>query len=128
MGIHALTLRYLRPEREAFADYDDSELARYCFKSKTTNQPAPPTETELALQEQQLKLAEFQLTELERQSELQQEFAGQIEPLLEQQAADAAFAREQAERLEREDGRRVSLGLADTNDRGHAGLGLAKAA
>ncbi len=64
----------------------------------TTNVP-PPTETELALQERQLELAEFQLTELQRQSALQQEFAEGIGPLLETQAAEAERALEERERL-----------------------------
>ncbi len=101
MSIRALILRYHHPERETFGNYDDSELVRYCFKTSTTNTTVlePPSETELALQEQQLKLAEFQLTELQRQSTLQQEFAGQIEPLLEQQTADSEAARAERERL-----------------------------
>ncbi len=49
MSIHALIVRYHHPEREAFADYDDSELARYCFKTEVTTSVPEPTATELAL-------------------------------------------------------------------------------
>ncbi len=68
------------------------------MSTKVTTEVPPPTETELALQEQQLKLAEFQLTELQRQSELQQEFASQIQPLLDIQAEDAQLALEDLRR------------------------------
>ena len=69
------------------------------MSSKTTVQPTPPSEEERALQAQQLKLAEFQLEELQRQSTLQQEFAGQIQPLLDIQAEEAQRALEQAEKF-----------------------------
>jgi len=67
--------------------------------SKTTVTPAAPTAEETALQQKQLELASFQLTELQKQSELQAQFAGDIGPLLEQQAADAELARERSEKL-----------------------------
>ncbi|MCH9050210.1 MAG: hypothetical protein IIA72_03920 [Proteobacteria bacterium] len=67
--------------------------------SKTTVTPAAPTAEETALQQKQLELATFQLTELQKQSELQAQFAGDIGPLLEQQAADAELARERSDAL-----------------------------
>jgi hypothetical protein len=69
------------------------------MSSKTTVQPSAPTAEETALQGKQLELATFQLEELRRQSTLQQEFAADIGPLLEQQAADAQLARERGEAL-----------------------------
>lgn len=69
------------------------------MSSKTTVQPSAPTAEETALQSKQLELASFQLTELQRQSQLQQQFAGDIGPLLEQQAADAQLARERGDVL-----------------------------
>ena len=69
------------------------------MSSKTTVTPAAPSAEETALQQKQLELATFQLTELQRQSELQQQFAGDIGPLLEQQAADAELARERSDAL-----------------------------
>ncbi len=67
--------------------------------SKTTVQPSQPTAEETALTQKQVELATFQLEELQRQSALQQEFAGDIGPLLEQQTADAALARERSDAL-----------------------------
>ncbi len=67
--------------------------------SKTTVQPSEPSAEERALQGKQLELATFQLEELRRQSTLQQEFAADIGPLLEQQTADAQLARERSEQL-----------------------------
>ena len=67
--------------------------------SKTTTTVDPPSEEEKALQQKQLELADFQLEELRRQSELQQQFAADIGPLLEQQTADAELARERGEAL-----------------------------
>ena len=69
------------------------------MSSKTTTQPSPPSAEETALQQKQLELATFQLEELRRQSTLQQEFAADIGPLLEQQTADAQLARERNEAL-----------------------------
>jgi hypothetical protein len=69
------------------------------MSSKTTVQPSAPTAEEAALQQKQLELATFQLEELRRQSTLQQEFAADIGPLLEQQTADAQLARERGEAL-----------------------------
>ena len=69
------------------------------MSSKTTVKPAPPSEEERALQVKQLELAEFQLEELQRQSTLQQEFAGQIQPLLDIQAEQAEQALAQAEKF-----------------------------
>ena len=120
MGIHALTLRYLHPERDDFAGIDDSQLARYCFKSSTTVQPSEPSENELALQAKQLELAEFQLTELQRQSELQQEFAGQIEPFLELQAQEAEAALAERERLAPIQEELLNLALEDLRRGGAA--------
>ncbi len=67
--------------------------------SKTTVKPADPSPEERALQSKQLELATVQLEELQKQSELQAQFAGDIGPLLEQQAADAEQARERSEKL-----------------------------
>ena len=67
--------------------------------SKTTVTPAAPTAEERALQSKQLELATFQLEKLQKQSELQAQFAGDIGPLLEQQAADAELARERINAL-----------------------------
>ncbi len=67
--------------------------------SKTTVSPSEPSAEERALQGKQLELATFQLDELRRQSTLQQEFAADIGPLLEQQTADAQLARERSEKL-----------------------------
>ena len=69
------------------------------MSSKTTVQPSAPSAEERALQGKQLELATFQLEELRRQSTLQQEFAADIGPLLEQQTADAQLARERGEAL-----------------------------
>ena len=102
MSIRALTLRYHRLDQpDQWGDRDDSELVRYCFKTSTTTtvQAAPASAAEIALQERQLELADFQLTELRRQSDLQAEFAGQIEPFLEIQAEEAAAAKAERERL-----------------------------
>ena len=65
------------------------------MSTKVSNSVPPPTETEVALQEQQLELATFQLSELQKQSELQEQFAEQLGPALEQQQLDADAAREQ---------------------------------
>lgn len=98
--MRALFLRYHHPERDAFPGIEDSELVRYCFlTSTTTTQPAPASAAELALQDRQLQLADFQLTELRRQSELQTQFAGQIDPLLALLAEDAQGALDERERL-----------------------------
>ena len=67
--------------------------------TKTTVKPADPSPEERALQQKQLELATFQLEELQKQSALQEQFAGDIGPLLEQQAADAKLARERSEKL-----------------------------
>ncbi len=69
------------------------------MSSSTTVTPSPPSAEEKALQGKQLELATFQLEELRRQSTLQQEFAADIGPLLEQQTADAQLARERSEQL-----------------------------
>ncbi len=69
------------------------------MSSKTTVTPAPPSAEETALQQKQLELATFQLEELQKQSALQEQFAGDIGPLLEQQAADAQLARERGDAL-----------------------------
>lgn len=69
------------------------------MSSKTTVQPSAPSAEETALQQKQLELATFQLDELRNQSELQQQFAADIGPLLEQQTADADLARERSEKL-----------------------------
>ncbi len=69
------------------------------MSSKTTVKPADPSPEERALQTKQLELATFQLEELQKQSELQAQFAGDIGPLLEQQAADAQQARERGDAL-----------------------------
>ncbi len=58
------------------------------MSSKTTVKPADPSPEERALQAKQLELATFQLEELRKQSDLQAQFAGDIGPLLEQQAAN----------------------------------------
>ncbi len=69
--------------------------------SKTTTivQPAPASAEEIALQQKQLELATFQLSELQRQSELQASFVSSLDPLIRQQAADADRARERADAL-----------------------------
>ena len=69
------------------------------MSSKTEVKPADPSPEERALQAKQLELATFQLEELQKQSTLQEQFAGDIGPLLEQQAADAEQARERSEKL-----------------------------
>ena len=68
-------------------------------KTKTVVQPSPVTAEETALQQKQLELATFQLTELQKQSTLQEQFVSDIGPLLEQQTADAELARERSEKL-----------------------------
>ncbi len=95
MGLRALFLRHHHPEREIFPDVDDHELVRFCFKTKTTTNVPPPTATELALQDKQLELATFQLTQLQTQADLQAQFAEQLGPALEQQQLDADAARDQ---------------------------------
>ena len=67
--------------------------------SKTETKVAEPSPEERALQSKQLELATFQLQELQKQSTLQAQFAGDIGPLLEQQAADAEQARERSDAL-----------------------------
>ena len=69
------------------------------MSSKTTVTPSAPTAEETALQQKQLELATFQLTELQKQSTLQEQFVSDIGPLLEQQTADAELARERSEKL-----------------------------
>ncbi len=69
------------------------------MSSKTTVKPADPSPEERALQTKQLELATFQLSELQKQSALQEQFASDIGPLLEQQAADAQQARERGDAL-----------------------------
>ncbi len=121
MSIRALFLRcHHLNQPEQWAGRDDSELVRYCFKTSVTNTVPEPTATELALQEKQLELAEFQLTELRRQSTLQQEFAEDIGPLLEQQTADAQAARERAERLDPIQDELLNLALEDLRRGGEA--------
>lgn len=90
------------------------------FKTTVESNVPPPTATELALQEQQLALAEFQLTELQRQSQFQQDFAEGLGPLLEQQTADAQAARERAERLDPIQEELLQLSLEDLRRGGAA--------
>ena len=67
--------------------------------NRTTVTPSAPTAEETALQQKQLELATFQLEELQKQSALQEQFASDIGPLLEQQTADAEVARERSDAL-----------------------------
>ncbi len=61
-------------------------------KTTTIIQPAPASAEEIALQAKQLELATFQLSELQRQSELQASFVSSLSPLIKQQEADAERA------------------------------------
>ncbi len=90
------------------------------MSTKVSNSVPEPTATEIALQEKQLELAEFQLTELRRQSDLQQEFAEGLGPLLEAQTADADAARERAERLDPIQEELLNLALEDLRQGGAA--------
>ena len=90
------------------------------MSTKVTTQPAPASAAELKLQERQLELADFQLTELRRQSDLQAQFAGQIEPFLEIQAEEAAAAKAERERLAPIQQELIDLALEDLRRGGAA--------
>ena len=90
------------------------------MSTKVTTTVPEPTANELALQAKQLELAEFQLTELRRQSDLQTEFAAQIEPFLELQAEEAQAALEERERLAPIQEELLNLALEDLRRGGAA--------
>ena len=73
--------------------------------SKTVVQPSKPTPEETEFTKKQIELAEFQLTELRRQSELQIAERERLEPFIaeleELAPLQADFARQQLERAER---------------------------
>ncbi len=79
-----------------------------------------PTANEIALQNKQIQLAEFQLQELQRQSDFQQEFAAGVAPLLEAQTADAEAALAERERLGPIQEELLTLALEDLRRGGKA--------
>lgn len=89
--------------------------------SSTTVVNVPgPTEQETQLTERQIELAEAQLTEIRRQSALQQELQEQLAPLQAAQAAEAERAFAEAERLAPAREELLNLALEDIRRGGAA--------
>ncbi len=89
--------------------------------SSTTTVTAPgqtPQQTQLV--QQQIELAEFNLTELQRQREQQEEFATELKPLFAAQAAEAERALARAEKLDPIQEELLTLALDDLRRGGKA--------
>ncbi len=70
------------------------------MSGKTSVSVPPPTSQELALQERQIKLADLQIAEIQRQSALQQKAFEQFAPLVEAQEAELVRQQERAAKFE----------------------------
>jgi hypothetical protein len=88
--------------------------------SKTEVKTPAPTAQEIALQQKQVELAEFQLEELKRQRTQQELFAKELEPLLKSQTEAAQKAQAQQDKMAPIQEELLNLALEDLRRGGKA--------